>query len=39
MYITATILTIAVVPNIIILAATCVSSCGIVAIASIFTRP
>ena len=31
------ILTIAVVPNVIILAAACVSSCGIIANASIFT--
>ena len=38
MYIIAIILTIAVVPNVIILAATVVSSCGIIANASIFTR-
>ena len=34
-----TIFTIAAVPKVIILAAACVSSCGIIAITSIFTRP
>ena len=39
MYIIAIILTIAVVPSVIILAATYVYTCGIIANASIFTRP
>ena len=38
MYIIAIIFTIAVVPNVIIFAAACVSTCGIFANASIFTR-